>query len=444
MRFLWFEVQGYKNLRAPLRLTDIGRINVLHGDNNVGKSNLLEAIGLFFVLVRVFREDARGGPNLAERYALRTPPDATEGNGTAARTTVRSLGYFAEHGFPANEIFNFKQKQPIELRARLEFEPLDSEGSDPPWLADPVEVGFHLERRDQDLRLTLTRLVRSDGTDVTPSIEDTGRVLERVAVRLRDGATYPRFALVRTDRTIVTASTPTTETPGSREPLSRELGLAVYDAEESKDPRFRRLLTSLEAIRDLVGEGQWRAHYDRRTDRADLRFDGEPLRLMGSGVQQIVNLAARLLLTGADIIAVEEPELNLRYSAQLRLRDVMNSLVGKGDGPSQLLLTSHSPAFELEPTFYALTRGAEGPHVKQRPIAEARDFTTPEMQMPPAGARAPLSYVTTDGLVQVPEDVRKALHLEHGGGVCFVPEKDDQHYRMLTNAQFWDLFEPRE
>ena len=36
MRFLWFEVQGYKNLRAPLRLTDIGRINVLHGDNNVG------------------------------------------------------------------------------------------------------------------------------------------------------------------------------------------------------------------------------------------------------------------------------------------------------------------------------------------------------------------------------------------------------------------------
>lgn len=77
MRFLWFEVQGYKNLRAPLRLTDIGRINVLHGDNNVGKSNLLEAIGLFFVLVRAFREDARGGPSLGERYALRPPSDAT-------------------------------------------------------------------------------------------------------------------------------------------------------------------------------------------------------------------------------------------------------------------------------------------------------------------------------------------------------------------------------
>lgn len=444
MRFLWFEVQGYKNLRAPLRLTDIGRINVLHGDNNVGKSNLLEAIGLFFVLVRAFREDARGGPSLGERYALRTAPVASEVTGMATRMTVRSLGYFEEHGFPGKEIFTFKQKQPIELRARLEFEPLDINASDPGWFAAPIEVGFHLERRDQDLQLTLIRLVRTDDTDISSSAEDTDRVLERIGVRLRDGTPYPRFALVRTDRTIVTAFTSTAEGAASREPLPRELGLAVYDAEESKDPRFARLLTSLEAIRDLVGEGQWRAHYDRHADRADLRFDGEPLRLMGSGVQQIVNLAARLLLTGADIIAIEEPELNLRYAVQLRLRDVMNDLVRDGDAPSQLLLTSHSPAFELEKTFYALSRSAEGPRVTRRPSEQARDWTNPEMQMPPSGARAPLSYVTTDGLVQVPEDVRKALHLEHGGGVCFVPEKDDQHYRMLTNAQFWDLFEPRE
>jgi hypothetical protein len=57
---------------------------------------------------------------------------------------------------------------------------------------------------------------------------------------------------------------------------------------------------------------------------------------------------------------------------------------------------------------------------------------------------APLSYVTREGVVRIPDEVRKALGLEQGGGVCFVPEKDDKHYRMLTNAQFWDLFEPRE
>jgi hypothetical protein len=47
MRLERFRVQGYKNFRAPLQLADLGRFNVLHGDNNVGKSNLLESIGLF-------------------------------------------------------------------------------------------------------------------------------------------------------------------------------------------------------------------------------------------------------------------------------------------------------------------------------------------------------------------------------------------------------------
>ena len=331
MRFLWFEVQGYKNLRAPLRLTDIGRINVLHGDNNVGKSNLLEAIGLFFVLVKAFREDARGGPSLGERYALRTPPTTTEAAGTAARTTVRSLSYFAEHGFPSNEIFNFKQKQPIELRACLEFEALDGDDDDPTGVAAPIEIGFQLEQRDQDLRLSLARLVRSDGSDISLSAEHTERVLARIGVRLRDGATYPRFALVRTDRTIVTALTPTADASGSREPLPRELGLAVYDAEEAKDPRFARLLTSLEAIRDLVGEGQWRAHYDRRADRADLRFDGEPLRLMGSGVQQIVNLAARLLLIACAVVHHEKVfHLKRQFGEKFNPHIIVKALKSRG------------------------------------------------------------------------------------------------------------------
>jgi predicted ATPase len=448
MRFLWFEVQGYKNLRAPLRLTDIGRINVLHGDNNIGKSNLLEAIGLFFVLVQIFREDARGGPSLAERFALGAAPVAAPPTGIAARTTGRSLGYFADHGFASDEIFNFDEKLPIELRARLQLGDAYLEVGDPDWLAKPIEIEFSLERRDEEIRVSLTSLAAFDGTDAASGAEDRTRVLERLSPRRRAGALCPRFALLRADRTIVAEPMPTTEATGSREPISRDLGLAIYDAAEAGDPRFARLVKALEAFRDLTGEGQWRAFYDRRADRADLRFEGTtsrvPLKLMGSGVQQIVNLVARLVMTGADIVAVEEPELNLRYAAQLRLRDVLDRIVGADGEPTQLLLTSHSPAFEQEPTFYAISRGAGGPQVTRRPRDQARDFTIPETQMPPAGARAPLSYVTSDGLVEIPEDVRKALHLEHGGGVFFVPEKDDQHYRMLTNAQFWDLFEPRD
>jgi hypothetical protein len=67
---------------------------------------------------------------------------------------------------------------------------------------------------------------------------------------------------------------------------------------------------------------------------------------------------------------------------------------------------------------------------------------SPAVETPPAGARAPLSYVTTEGLVRLPDHVREELGLLEGGGVAFVREKDHGHYRLLTDAQFLDLLEP--
>jgi hypothetical protein len=89
-----------------------------------------------------------------------------------------------------------------------------------------------------------------------------------------------------------------------------------------------------------------------------------------------------------------------------------------------------------------LLRSPAGPRVERRLRAETLRFTDPEVHLPPEGARAPLSYVTTDGLVCVPGDVLRALGLEKGGGVVFAEEKDTRYFRMLTDAQFCDLIEP--
>jgi hypothetical protein len=51
--------------------------------------------------------------------------------------------------------------------------------------------------------------------------------------------------------------------------------------------------------------------------------------------------------------------------------------------------------------------------------------------------------VTTEGLVQVPQDVRQELGLAQGGGVFFLRDNDG-HFHMLTNDQFIDMFEDRE
>ncbi len=455
MRLLQFQVQGYKNFRAPVCLDDLGRFNVLHGDNNVGKSNLLESIGLFFVAIQALREEARGGSGLADRYARGAPVQEPASNGRPPRVAARSFDYLAREGFPATEIFDLRDARPIVLEARIA---LDPQLGDPSWLSDPIVATLHLVRGDDEVTVEITKLQRTKdgaelaagGGDVTALDAAFTLVMDRLGHRARGRHRVPRFALVRADRTMLGEPQEDAEPRATREPLSRSLAGILHEAENATDvrrARFKTFVKALDHFRDLVGPGQWLMRYDTTADRAELVLDTGserlPLRLMGSGIQQIAALCARLVMTGADILAVEEPELNLRWSAQRAMREVLREIVQSPEGPSQLFLTSHSAQFEEEPTFYWITRADDGPHVQKRPAEEAWILTQPDRPAPASGTRAPLGYLTSEGVVQVPDEVRETLKLSHGGGVVFVLGKDG-HYRMLTNDQYADLFEDRE
>lgn len=446
MRLEWFEVEAYKNLRKVVRLEDLGRLNVLHGDNNVGKSNLLEAIGLLFLALGVLREDAGGTTSVAEAFLRTSAPVPSD----AARTVVRTDEFLAERGFPPDDIFSFRSQTPIALRARLRLDATDLAADDPPSASGSIEIGLRITRHPDGAAISLTRLLLPDGTEASAATNDSAaRVLHRLSRRVEAKTVAPRFALIRADRSVLSDPPIQDAAPlVAREPLPPDLGLALQQAELGKGVgrrRFDRLLAALEHVRSLVGEGRWRMIYDPESERAELYLERGselvPLRLMGSGVQQIAVLAGRLAMMGPAVVAIEEPELNLRWALQHRLREVLRELCSGEDGPSQLLVTSHSSAFEFEPTFYALTASADGPEVRPRPAEEAPRHLNPEVERPPEGAGAPLSYVTSDGLVRVPDDVRKALGVDGGGGVAFVEGKDGLFY-MLSDAQLWNMVEP--
>jgi hypothetical protein len=455
MRLLQFQVQGYKNFRAPVRLDDIGRFNVIHGDNNVGKSNLLESIGLFFVAIQALREEARGGSGIADRYARGVPVTEPVSDGRPPRVAVRSFDYLAREGYPATEIFDLRDAQPIVLEARLQ---LDHGASDPPWLGEPIFASVRLVRGDEEVTVEITRLQRTkDGAELASGAGDLAAidaaftlVMDGLGHRARGKQRLPRFALIRADRTMLGESPEDAEPRATREPLPRDLGKILHDAENATDvrrARFKTFVAALEHFRDLVGPGQWLMRYNTDADRAELALDTGaerlPLRLMGSGIQQIAALCARLVMTGADILALEEPELNLRWSTQRALRAVLREIVNSPEPPSQLFLTSHSAQFEEEPTFYVVNRTVFGPQIHKKPAEEVLLYTQAPGPAPATGTLAPLGYLTSEGVVQVPLEVRERLKLSHGGGVVFVRGKDG-HYRMLTNDQYADLFEERE
>jgi hypothetical protein len=174
------------------------------------------------------------------------------------------------------------------------------------------------------------------------------------------------------------------------------------------------------------------------------KFGRIPIEILGSGIQQVVALVARLLVSDATFVAIEEPELNLRYTLQLRLREIFQEIVADPFGPQQLFISSHSPAFEFGEHFYAMRFSSDGPTVEPRPIQEANIFTQHYADAPSPLESAPMGYVSSDGLVKLPEYARKALEIEQGGGVVFVKRKDSGHIELLTDDQFLDLFEPVE
>lgn len=453
MKFEWFEVQGYKNIATPLRLTNLGPINIIHGDNNVGKSNLLESLGFFFVLLRTLAED---GPKLVERYELGVQKSTSEPG-----ATIRTHGFFAERGFATDETFHYVEPAPITLRALITFADTECPSNAPSWVNNAVLLGLRAELLTNSVAIRLIEFQSADGTDLTHDTTNTGEknvsslrilfdVMNQQTGSLSRG---PRYALIRADRSILSEAADAFVKPEpftGREPLPADLAQALYDAEGGKDiakkGQFKRFMDSLEVFRDIIGPGQWRMWYDRDTERFDLRLMVDngylPLRAMGSGIQQIVNLVARIVMSEADIVAIEEPELNLRYVAQLRFREILTRLTKEGL-LKQVFLTSHSPAFEMAPMFHLLTRTPNGPNVELRNAEQAARFVNPDVELPPKDAKAPISYVTTEGLVRLPTNIREKLVLLNGGGVVFVEAKDG-FIRMLTDDQFADLFESSE
>jgi hypothetical protein len=154
-------------------------------------------------------------------------------------------------------------------------------------------------------------------------------------------------------------------------------------------------------------------------------------------------LLGQLLLTPASLIGIEEPELNLRYNLQKQLLAAFEQITASPYGPSQLFLTSHSPAFETGEHFFAMEFKDGAPSLSRKPRALARVYTgmtAEEDEYSEMYERLPepVSYVSSEGLVLLPDDVRKQLDLEHGGGVSFIPNEESGRFELWTTDEVED------
>ena len=413
-------VQGFKSL-ADVKLADLAAVNILHGFNDVGKSNILQAIDLY---LRLLPQAIRSLNEPEDTLSLKPSDLQPHKEAIFRQPGQQEIVWQADLQLPGDD-------QLVSPRLTLTGENgddgelilrLDWNGSPPPdevkrQLVDESANGFN----QVDARRRLTAQWFSSET---PPIEYNG-----------DGL---YSSVVQPDN------------------LRQALLDAAFGQDRARRKRFG-MLASL--LNEHFGIGELETALGNRRPLPRARPDEptlygqeiilwlsrpdfpEPLRAedVGSGVRQLILLLAQLLFNPARIAGIEEPEMNLNPEWQTRLLALLRDLIGPEAGQfDQFFISSHSPEFEVAEHFYNVTYTDGQTRVQKLPLPQReRYFAHPAYgeQMGP--------YLNSLNQVTLPQRVIDDLGLRRREPVFF-HQTAGGYWRLRTKAESLALMEAGE
>jgi hypothetical protein len=346
----YFRVQGFKSL-ADVELTDIAAINVFHGPNDAGKSNILQALDLFFQVLplAISIEDEVGTIGLLDRDLDPYLPEHTFRRQSPPR---REIVWTARLRLADEE-------PPFEVKVRLQEE-------------RELSIEWPKEELADEIKHRLAE--PGAGFCLIPAVR---RFQAETLAEIRAEEEPPSASRAR-------------RPPTTAENLKRVLFNAFAGEDLDQRERFYRLRDLLEAHFAIgrldVAQSSRLRELDRLHSQEPLRYGREIiarflrpegsiyLEDVGSGAQQALLILGQILFNPARLIGIEEPEMNLSPEWQERLMAVLRDLVVPGlGGLGQLFITSHSPTFEFQDRFYKVTYTEGATRVERLPLQE-REF----------------------------------------------------------------------
>jgi hypothetical protein len=437
MQLLEFEVHGFKSL-YNCRLENLQPINVFHGENNVGKSNLLEAMELFFRTVSYLALNPSAPPVLP----------------------LQEFQKRFEHG---TEVFSWNGDNKILLRGHLAQSRIRLAHLQPIVIA--IEFALDPHQRTISVELdTLGRvfLGRPPYSRNEVSSKDRKSLFADFDKLVREGFQPREFyrVLARRRLTEEFVETGTSMRPAQLPPLDPagdNLKQWLFWAWNSSDPKERRAFEqvlrpvfaeppfSYGILRPVARPGE---PYDLQLEAADRSI---PIDQLGSGIQQLALLGGMIALSQSWIVAIEEPEINLSWTSQKKLQHILQHMVDDAtNAPTQFFLSSHSPVFQFFKQYFKVEmkdgKTTIDPKLNEQ---QASEFTTisegrgttirngKTVVYEGAGVK-----LRSGNVVVLPEHVLEALGISEGDAVYFHREGD--RMLMLNDAQLDELLKPQE
>jgi hypothetical protein len=366
MRIEQFRIQGFKSI-ADLMVEGLSDINVFFGINDVGKSNIFQALELGCWL------SAHHTGNLSVH----------------TETMTQKFG-------PA--FFRLKATNLIIIDLHIA---LDTGSS----LSTKVEI------KEEPYAPYFTQVsIENTSSPYVPLRDEEKSDLESLRLHIIDAAR--RLYVEQRGKDL---------RPSSID--AQNLKQALFYAYLSPDLEQKRRLS---AIKRVLAEppynlGELDVALDPQTDRIDIGFvrpDGRlPIENLGSGAQQLILVLGQIFLNDHPIIAVEEPEMNLSPQYQEHLMATLRKLM---QDPAvklqQLFISTHSPYLEFTDNFYDVTFDPDsGTQVKRATSEDYAGHFDITPTGPDTGAR-----LNSLNQVKLYEGVIHDLNLQRGDLVIFV------------------------
>jgi len=338
-------VKGFRSL-WDVSITDLGMVNVFFGENNSGKSNILEALEILF---KVEQEELPVSGFCREELSNFVDNFTVKSDGTVATTINLSCKVAIGSEDTAKiPVFTEFMKQNGILKEHNQ------------WLQLDVEIKPLTSRTANKI---LKKATMNDNVMYDPSVPQPGRFFPELSGRVDQEASQnaaeelffyiiDSFNKIHTGRFMETGK------------VTESSGMDVSMHMQQFKDWFRTLVESrgedyrtFQKIQGWFKEKPFAYGMIRpilSQEKTELIIEDMPgrelvLERLGTGVQQILillsQIAGRVSGSKTKIFGIEELELNLSPRMQIETMIMLRGLVSNSrvSGFSQLFLTSHSP-----------------------------------------------------------------------------------------------------
>jgi predicted ATPase len=329
MQLVQFSATNYRSITSAHRIT-FANVTVLIGRNNEGKSNLLRALEAAMNLLKQHASTSSIrnrrlylGDSVNAAYVWKRDFPVQFQNRRTSTQTILKLDFHLDE----EECREFKDEIGSSINGSLPLE---------------IKIG-----KDQELQI---RLVKS-GKNTTALAAKSTQIARFIADRIH----FNYIPAVRTDNTtieliggLLSQELRTLESDQRyldalktiaelQQPILDELATRVHGP-------LKEFLPSIKSVALEISESNRR--FSLRRDVSVVIDDGTPtlLEYKGDGVKSLAALGllkSQKSLTGASILAIEEPESHLHPAAIHQVNEIIRSI----SQTSQVIVTTHNPLF---------------------------------------------------------------------------------------------------